>query len=66
MPGSIVTEIPRATVTPEQAAAIVAAQSVPRRLAPADIVGPILFLSGDAAAAITGQTVVVDGGGRFV
>ncbi len=66
MPGSIVTEIPRATVTPEQAAAIVAAQSVPRRLAPADIVGPILFLSSDAAAAITGQTVVVDGGGRFV
>ncbi len=66
MPGSVVTEIPRGTVTPEQAAAIIAAQSVPRRLSPADIVGPILFLSGDGAAAITGQTVVVDGGGRFV
>jgi 3-oxoacyl-[acyl-carrier protein] reductase len=66
MPGSVVTEIPRGTVTPEQVAAIVAAQSLPRRLEPADIVGPILFLSSDEAAAISGQTIVADGGGRFV
>lgn len=66
MPGSVETEVSRDSVTPEQAARIVAGQSVPRRLTPDDVVTTALFLSGRDAGAITGQTVVVDGGANFL
>ena len=62
MPGSVETEIRRETVTPEQAAGIVARQALHRRLAPADIAGAAAFLVSDDAGMITGQTLVVDGG----
>jgi len=33
---------------------------------PLDIVGTALFLASDASAYITGQTIVVDGGGVMI
>jgi NAD(P)-dependent dehydrogenase (short-subunit alcohol dehydrogenase family) len=33
---------------------------------PTDLVGAALFLLSDASAFVTGQTLVVDGGGVFV
>jgi 3-oxoacyl-[acyl-carrier protein] reductase/(S)-1-phenylethanol dehydrogenase len=41
----------------------IARQSLKRTLVPQDIVGPLLFLVSDEAAAISGQTLIVDGGG---
>jgi 3-oxoacyl-[acyl-carrier protein] reductase len=37
-------------------------QSLPRALTPQDVAGTVAFLCSDAAQAITGQTVCVDGG----
>lgn len=37
-------------------------QAIQRFATPADIIGPILFLTSDDASFVTGQTVVVDGG----
>jgi 3-oxoacyl-[acyl-carrier protein] reductase len=65
MPGSIKTEIPRDTVTPEQAKGIVARQALKRQLAPEDLLGTIVFLASDDSLMLTGQTIVVDGGVIF-
>ncbi len=43
-------------------AASVATRAIPRVETPHDIVGAVLFLASPAAAFITGQTLVVDGG----
>ena len=61
-PGATYTEIPRATVTPEQKAAMLGQQCIKRPEAPADLVGTVVFLASDDAAFITGQTINVDGG----
>jgi 3-oxoacyl-[acyl-carrier protein] reductase len=37
-------------------------QSLKRRLLPEDLVGTVVFLASDGAAAVTGQTLLVDGG----
>jgi len=65
MPGSVETEVPRDTVTPQQARAIVGRQALRRRLRPEDIVGAAVFLASDESALMTGQSLVVDGGVVF-
>ncbi|MCW8379718.1 SDR family NAD(P)-dependent oxidoreductase [Streptomyces justiciae] len=46
-------------------AAAATRRAIPRQMYPADLVGAVRFLSGDGAGFITGQVLVVDGGGIF-
>jgi 3-oxoacyl-[acyl-carrier protein] reductase len=64
-PHGIVTEIPRATITEDQWASILAAQAIKRKGDAADMIGPTLFLASDASRYMTGQTLNVDAGLRF-
>lgn len=64
-PGSTETEVPRETVTPEQAERIVAGQALGRRQVPDDLAGVIEFLASPASDFMTGQTMNVDGGAAF-
>jgi len=64
-PGATQTEIPRRSVTPEQAEKIVAGQAIKRREVPGDIVGTVAFLASPDSDFITGQTINVDGGAAF-
>jgi NAD(P)-dependent dehydrogenase (short-subunit alcohol dehydrogenase family) len=48
--------------TPEKRAANLDAQSLKREIQPEDIAAAALFLCSDGASAITGQTLIVDGG----
>ncbi|MFW3169157.1 SDR family NAD(P)-dependent oxidoreductase [Geodermatophilus sp. CPCC 206100] len=66
MPGSVDTGIPRDSARPGAVDEIVANQALRRRLEPADIAGMAVFLASDAARAITGQTIVIDGGMNFL
>lgn len=66
MPGAVQTEIPRATVTPQQREAIVARQSVPRSQVPQDLVGAVLYLATEGSRFMTGQTMNMDGGAAYV
>jgi 3-oxoacyl-[acyl-carrier protein] reductase len=61
-PGPTYTEVPRATVTPEQKQAMINAQCIKRPEVPDDLVGIVAFLASDDAAFITGQTFNVEGG----
>jgi len=47
-------------------AAAAANRSVPREMRPDDLVGAVLWLIGQDSGFVSGQTVVVDGGGVFV
>jgi 3-oxoacyl-[acyl-carrier protein] reductase len=64
-PGATETEVPRKTVTPEQAERIIAAQAIKRREIPDDVVGTVAFLAAPDSDFITGQTINVDGGAAF-
>lgn len=52
----------RTVNTDEEFDSTVARQALARRLVPADTAAAVTFLASDAAAALTGQTLVVDGG----
>jgi NAD(P)-dependent dehydrogenase (short-subunit alcohol dehydrogenase family) len=41
-------------------------QCIPRTLEPADMVGPLLFLASEASRAVTGQSLLADGGWQHV
>ncbi len=62
LPGATFTEIERKTVTPEQKARIISMQCIPRAETPEDLVGAVLFLSSEASAFVTGQSINLDGG----
>ena len=62
LPSATFTEVERATVTPQQRAAIAATQCIPRSHTPQDLIGMALFLASDASAFVTGQAIAVDGG----
>ena len=64
-PGSTETEVPRATVTAADVAAIVGGQAIKRRQKASDLVGVVAFLADETSDFVTGQTLVVDGGMTF-
>lgn len=66
MPGSVDTGIARDSAKPEAVAQIVGGQSIKRRLVSDDIVGAAVFLASPEASAMTGQTLVIDGGMNFL
>lgn len=62
-PGWVLTQKQKDTwVTPEGLAAHLARQCIPDPLEPADMVGGCLFLASSASKAMTGQSLVIDGG----
>jgi len=65
LPGAVTTEIERETVTPAQKQAMIAMRCVAREQTPADLIGTMLFLSSEASAFLTGQSITVDGGLTF-
>jgi galactose dehydrogenase len=63
LPGMIVTERQkRLWLTDDGMAAMLARQCLKRTLDAEDLVGPCLFLASNASAAMTAQTLVIDGG----
>jgi NAD(P)-dependent dehydrogenase (short-subunit alcohol dehydrogenase family) len=63
LPGMIVTERQkRLWLSDDGITAMIGRQCLKRSLDASDLVGPCLFLASDASAAITAQTLVVDGG----
>lgn len=62
-PGWVVTERQQKLwVTEDALAAHIAKQCIKRAMEPEDMVGTVLFLASDAAAMLTAQTLIVDGG----
>lgn len=49
-------------LTPDGEKELILRQCLKRRLEPQDMVGPVLFLASEASAAMTAQTMIVDGG----
>ena len=65
LPGLTITEVPRDTNSDQHTQDTVARQCIKRLERPEDVVGAVMFLCSDAAAFITGQSLVVDGGLYF-
>lgn len=62
LPGATHTEVSRETVSPAQMQTFLQMRSIPRLETPEDLCGAVLFLSSDASAFITGQSITIDGG----
>jgi NAD(P)-dependent dehydrogenase (short-subunit alcohol dehydrogenase family) len=65
-PGLVSNEGTRAVNSEDYIARVAGTRSVPREMAPDDLVGAALWLVGPDSGFVSGQTVVVDGGGVFV
>jgi NAD(P)-dependent dehydrogenase (short-subunit alcohol dehydrogenase family) len=61
-PGLTPTPAAVADTPPEAFAQVQARQAINRSLAPKDVAATVAFLASDAAGAVTGQTLCVDGG----
>jgi 3-oxoacyl-[acyl-carrier protein] reductase len=61
-PGTTDTAAARDVVPPSGFDALVGRQAMKRTLVPADTASVVAFLASDAALALTGQVIVVDGG----
>jgi 3-oxoacyl-[acyl-carrier protein] reductase len=64
-PGAIDTEATLTGVPAEVLARAVAGQAFGGQLHPSDLVGTLLFLASDMSGAVTGQTIIADGGVTF-
>jgi NAD(P)-dependent dehydrogenase (short-subunit alcohol dehydrogenase family) len=64
-PGLTLTEAGRAVNPPERIEKVVELQSLKRPEQPEDLVGTAVFLASDDSDFITGQTILVDGGGTM-
>jgi 3-oxoacyl-[acyl-carrier protein] reductase len=64
-PGLTETEVDRGPERKAAAVTVVAGQCIPRQEVPEDLIGSVMFLSSDASAFITGQTLAVNGGFAF-
>lgn len=64
-PGLVSTEGTRAVNSEEYVARVAATRAIPREMVPSDLVGAVLWLAGPDSGFVTGQSVVVDGGGVF-
>jgi len=65
-PGLVSNEGTRAVNTDDYLATVATTRSVPREMTPDDLVGAVLWLAGPDSGFVSGQTVVVDGGGVFL
>ncbi|UCD59137.1 MAG: SDR family oxidoreductase [Candidatus Hydrogenedentota bacterium] len=65
-PGFIKTDMSKAIWTSDEFKERVKTLPVPRLAETEDVVGAALYLAADASAFVTGETIVVDGGARFV
>jgi NAD(P)-dependent dehydrogenase (short-subunit alcohol dehydrogenase family) len=61
-PGVIATEATTATIPEAKLEALAAITPLPHKAGPHDLTGALLFLCSEAAAWMTGQTLIVDGG----
>ena len=61
-PGPIWTDATKLIFPEEQVEAVLAQQCIPRRATPDDLTGTLLYLCGEGASWVTGQTLLVDGG----
>jgi 3-oxoacyl-[acyl-carrier protein] reductase len=61
-PGAVETEMEKRVSSPEEIAALVAQQSLHRRISTLDIARVCLFLASELSDGMTGQTINVDGG----
>ncbi len=61
-PGPVATDLPMSLLSPEQKKIFAERTAVKRWGQPVDMVGPVLMLSTDAGAFITGNVILADGG----
>jgi NAD(P)-dependent dehydrogenase (short-subunit alcohol dehydrogenase family) len=64
-PGLVSDEATRTLNTDDYIAAAARNRALAREMVPEDLVGAVLWLAGPTSGFVTGQTVVVDGGGVF-
>ena len=64
-PGLVSTEGTRAVNSEEYVARVAGTRAIPREMVPSDLVGAVLWLAGPDSGFVTGQSIVVDGGGVF-
>jgi NAD(P)-dependent dehydrogenase (short-subunit alcohol dehydrogenase family) len=65
-PGLVDDAATRQLNTEDYLAVAARSRAIPRAMVPEDLVGAVMWLSGPASGFVTGQTLVVDGGGVFV